>query len=387
MILNAFNDYWRNLAARYRSSPVPGFLAWWRSELASLIPGSLRRRLVPPRPSLWVVVEPGSIGLDIWRADGALEKADHFAADDDTRLLQERWQGLLQSFRDGAPEIRLCLPDSEALDCPVELPLAVESNLESALGFQLDQLTPFRVQQVWFDHRIRERDTEHGRLKLDLRLVPINRLEAVRERLADIGIRPHVIDTLEGAGERPKCDGFNLIPESERPRYVFARARLNWILGGVALIALVAVMVQSLYLRDQKVDTLRSEVAALRQEAEAVLELQRQLEDSLAAANFLAERRQSQPVIIQVLDEISSILPDDMWLQQLQVRGNELMMMGLADGSQRLINLVNESSLLDDAEFRGAINVDPATGQERFNARATIKRREVRDAAAAGPGE
>jgi len=163
MILNAFNDYWRNLAARYRSSPVPGFLAWWRSELASLIPGSLRRRLVPPRPSLWVVVEPGSIGLDIWRADGALEKADHFAADDDTRLLQERWQGLLQSFRDGAPEIRLCLPDSEALDCPVELPLAVESNLESALGFQLDQLTPFRVQQVWFDHRIRERDTEHGR--------------------------------------------------------------------------------------------------------------------------------------------------------------------------------------------------------------------------------
>jgi len=386
MILNAFNDYWQGLAGRYRNSPLPGFLAWWRSELASLIPGSIRRRLVPPRPSLWVLVDSGG-GLEIWRADESLERVDHFAADEDSRLLRERWQGLLQSFRDGAPEIRLCLPESEALDCPVELPLAVESNLQSALGFQLDQLTPFRVQQVLFDYRIRDRDTEHGRLKLDLRLVPVNRLEAVRERLADIGIRPHIIDTLSGTAEAPKCDGFNLIPEGERPRYVFARARLNWMLGAVALVALVLVMAQSLYLRDQKVETLRSEVAGLRQEAEAVLELQRQLEDSLAAANFLAEQRQSQPVIIQVLNEISSILPDDMWLQQLQVRGNELLMMGLADGSQRLIDLVNESSLLGEAEFRGVINVDPGTGQERFNARATIKRREVRNAAAAEAGE
>ena len=387
MILNAFNDYWRGIGARYRSSPLPGFLAWWRSELAGLIPASLRKRLVPPRPSLWVVVEPDDAGLAVWRADGVPEKVDDFRADDDARLLRERWQGLLQSFRDGAPEIRLCLPESEALDCPVELPLAVESNLESALGFQLDQLTPFRAQQVMFDYRVQKRDTEHGRLKLDLRLVPVNRLEAVRERLAAIGIRPHAIDTLDGTSEPPKCDGFNLIPESERPRYIFARARLNWILAGAALIALVLVMAQSLYLRDQKAETLRSEVAALRQEAEAVMELQRQLEDSLAAANFLAERRQSQPVIIQVLDEISSILPNDMWLQQMQVRGNELMMMGLADGSQRLIELINDSSLLADAEFRGAVNVDPATGQERFNARATIKRREVPDATATGPGE
>ena len=88
-----------------------------------------------------------------------------------------------------------------------------------------------------------------------------------------------------------------------------------------------------------------------------------------------------------MLDEISRILPDDMWINQMQVRGDELMMMGLADGSQRLIEIINESTLLSDAEFRGAINVDPATGQERFNARATIIRRGVQDAVATGSGE
>jgi general secretion pathway protein L len=92
-------------------------------------------------------------------------------------------------------------------------------------------------------------------------------------------------------------------------------------------------------------------------------------------------------VVIQVLDEVSRVLPDDMWINQLQVRGNELTLMGLADGSSRLIEIINASPLLDDAAFRGSINVDPATGKERFNAQASITRGGVQDAAATGPGE
>jgi general secretion pathway protein L len=95
----------------------------------------------------------------------------------------------------------------------------------------------------------------------------------------------------------------------------------------VLLLALV--MAQSLYLRGQTVDKLQAEVNQLRTESEAVMGLQQELEDSLTAANFLAERRRRQPVTIQVLDEVTRVLPDDIWLQQLQVRGNELMMQGL----------------------------------------------------------
>jgi general secretion pathway protein L len=387
MILNVVNEYWGGLAARYRASPLPGFLSWWRGELAGLIPASLSSRMVSPRPALWLVAEPGDAGFVVWRGGDEPERSDIFGAEEDAQILRDRWLQLLNSFDDGAPEIRLCLPADEVLNCPVELPLAVESNLNSAISYQLDQLTPFKAAQVYHDFRITNRDTQHGRLELDLCLVPISRLEAVHERLAAIGIRPHVIDTLRNDAEIPVCEGYNLLPEAERPPYVYARARLNWILAGLVALVLAVIMAQSLYLRGQTVERLQNEVAALRLDAEQVMELQRQLEDSLSAANFLAERRRHQPVIIQVLDEISRVLPDDIWLQQMQVRGDEVTMMGLADGSQRLIELINDSPLLDDAEFRGAINVDPSTGQERFNARATIKRGGVQDAVAAGPGE
>ncbi len=382
----AINDYWAGLVARYRTSPLRGFVRWWAGELAALIPESVRQRLVQARPVLLLIPDDKAGSIAVWSGGEEPQQRDVFSASEDAELLRDRWMTLLRDFEEGKPEIRLCLADDEVLQCPVELPLAVESGLEQALSYQLDQLTPFRADQVYFDYDTVARDSEHGRLKLDLRLVPITRVERLLERLGSIGIRPHAIDVVV-PGETPSPRGFNLLPENGRPRYVYERARLNWLLAGAGVLLLALVMAQSLYLRGQTVDKLRVEVDQLRSEAEAVMGLQQELEDSLTAANFLAERRRRQPVAIQVLAEVTRILPDDIWLQQLQVRGNELMMQGLADGSQRLIELINDSELLADAEFRGSVNVDPATGRERFNAMAQIHSRRMVNGPDAESGE
>ncbi len=383
----AINDYWAGLVARYRTSPLRSFVRWWGSELAALIPESVRHRLVQARPELWLIPHDDAGSIAVWSGGDEPEQRDVFSASEDAELLRDRWMTLLRDFEEGKPEIRLCLADDEVLQCPVELPLAVESGLEQALKYQLDQLTPFRADQVYFDYDTVSRDPEHGRLKLDLRLVPITRIEPLLDRLGSIGIRPHAIDVVAPGGEVYSARGFNLLPENGRPRYVYERARLNWLLAGAGALVLALVMAQSLYLRGQTVEKLQVEVEQLRTEAEAVMGLQQELEDSLTAANFLAERRRRQPVAIQVLAEVTRILPDDIWLQQLQVRGNELMMQGLADGSQRLIELINDSELLTDAEFRGSVNVDPASGRERFNAMAQIKSRRAANGADAESGE
>ena len=90
---------------------------------------------------------------------------------------------------------------------------------------------------------------------------------------------------------------------------------------------------------------------------------------------------------MNVLDEITRVLPNDMWLQQLQVRGTELTLNGMGTASQRLIELVDDSYLFSETEFRGSVSIDPNTGQERFNARATITPWGVQHAMAAGPQE
>lgn len=384
---SAINEYWGSLVARYRAGPLPGFLRWWRGELAGLFPQGLRRRMIPPRPVLWLLPEAEGNSLSVWHGGDPAEQRDTFGAGEDAGLLRDRWQELVDGFEDGQPEIRLCLPPEDTLRCPVELPLAVETNLSESLRYQLDQVTPFSADQVYFDYAVVERDAQHGRLKIDLRLAMRSRVDALRERLSAIGIRPHAIDCLGGDAEDPESEGFNMLPLAERPRYVYRRARINWLLAGGLVVVLAIVMAESLFLHRQSVQRLDAEVEALRQDADEVIALQDELQDSLEAANFLAERRRRQPVSVQVLDEITRILPDNIWLTQLRMQGNELMLQGQADQSQRLIELVNESELLSDAEFRGSVSIDPGSGRERFNALARIETKGGERATAAGPGE
>lgn len=365
----------QQLGQRYRAGPLAAFMHWWGGELYRLIPERWRSRLVAPRPQLWLLAGVDDAGLSVWRGGAQPQGLDTLGAGEDLAALRQRWQAHLASFLDGPPQVCLLLPDELVLDAPVDLPLAVESNLTQALAYQLDQLTPFRSDQVWHDFRIRARDLDNARLKLDLRLVPKARLEALFDRLEAIGIRPHVVDVAP-AGLQPDHDlhgsGFNLLPPARRRAYINRRARLNLGLSTGLVAALALVMFLSLHARSSGVEQLRAEVDSLRSQAERVLALQRELEDALDAANFLAEHRRKQPVVMHVLDELTRVLPNDMWLQSVTIREQELTLQGQGNGSQRLIELVNGSGLFSETAFRGAVNIDPNTGQERFNATATI---------------
>jgi len=357
---------------RYRATPIPAFLSWWRRELSTLVPESLSARLMPPKPQLWIVpAESGGGDYRIWRADGQPKVLDVFGAGEDPQLLRGRWRDILAEFRDGQPEVRLCLHEDQALALPVEMPAAVEGNLDQALRYQLDQLSPFRADQVVLDHRIEHRDQDRGRIAVTLRIVPNEDLEPLLNRARAFGAAIHAVDTL-AVEDPPRPEGFNLLPESRRPRYVHARARFNMLLGAGLVVVLALVMAQTLILRERTLSGLRAEADELRVEARRVMQLQQAFEETLLAANFLAEKRASQPAVIELMEELTRLLPDDIWLQQFQLQGSDLRIQGQADGSQRVIGLLNESELFDSPEITGAISIDPRSGQERFRSQVRV---------------
>ena len=385
--LNTILPQIESLLARYRSSPLAEFLQWWGRELYGLIPASLRRRLVPPQPELWLLADAEDLSLQVWRGGREPEALDTFGGSEDPASIRQRWHRHMASFDDGPPEVALLLPADSVLDAPVELPLAVESNLGPAVTYQLDQLTPFRADQVWHDFQVVSREPDNGRIKLDLRLIPHARLDPLTKRLDEIGIRPHALDVAPSsqANGDPDRGGFNLLPAARRPAYVNRRVRLNWALGLAAGVLLTVVMALSLHLRTSGVEQLRAEVDALRAEADSVTALQRELDDALDAANFLAEHRAEQPVVMHVLDELTRVLPNDLWLTQVRIDGRELTIQGSGSGSDRLVELIDGSSKFSDTEIRGSVTIDPNTGQERFNANATITPWGLENAVVAGP--
>lgn len=372
MIEQTADKLFQPLRQRYRASPLPAFFAWWGGELAALVPQAWSRRLMPPKPQIWIVpAATGGGDLRIWRADGELRPLDVFGAGEDARLLATRWRDLQAEFSDGRPEVRLCLNETDYLALPVHLPAAVQDNLRAALGFQIDQISPFRPDQVVFDQRVVHQDLTHGKIDVELRMARREDVEALLERMREIGIVVHVVDTL-AQDDPPAVGGYNLLPEERRPRYSHARARFNLMLVLVLVALLGAVMTETLVMRERTATRLAEEAAGLRDQAMAVAALQQELQDSLLAANFLAEKRSQEVPAIRLLDEITRVLPDDIWLQQFQLQGQELRIQGMAEGSQRVVGLLNASPLLESPEITGNISIDPMTGKERFRTQATV---------------
>lgn len=372
MIQQTADKLLQPLRQRYRASPLPAFFAWWGGELSGLVPDAWSRRLMPPKPQIWIVpAATGGGDLRIWRADGELRPLDVFGAGEDARLLATRWRDLLAEFTDGRPEVRLCLNETEYLAVPVQLPAAVQDNLRAALGFQIDQISPFRPDQVYFDQQVVLQDVARGRIDIELRMARREDVEALLSRMREIGIVVHVVDTL-GQDDPPAVDGYNLLPEDRRPRYSHARARFNLMLALVLVVLLGAVMAETLVMRERTAARLAEEADRLREQAMAVAALQQELQDSLLAANFLAEKRSQEAPVIRVLDEITRVLPDDIWLQQFQLQGRELRIQGMAEGSQRVVGLLNASPLLESPEITGNISIDPMTGKERFRTQAMV---------------
>jgi general secretion pathway protein L len=166
--------------------------------------------------------------------------------------------------------------------------------------------------------------------------------------------------------------GLNLLPPEQRVRTINSRARLNLALAGVCVLLLATVMAQSLYLRGHQVHELEAAIAEVQDEAREVAQIRKQIEDASAAAGFLASRRAESPLAIEVLADVTRLLPDDTYLDRLVIGSKNVQMQGKSQNAQQLIEKVNESDMLDDAAFRGSTRLDARSGLEIFEVNAQI---------------
>lgn len=380
------------IKARYQATPIPGFLAWWGDELLSLMPAAWRRRLWPPRERVYAVLD-NEHRLHLWRASGdRIAEQEHLTLDleHDPEFAREQVRQLLAAYEDAPPQTVLCLNSEDVLSRRVTMPAAAESALDQALSFEMDRHTPFANDEVYFDYQIASREREENLLGIDLYVGLRDKVNHDVSAVERFGLGLDRVDFSSGeAALTPSPVGVNLLPPERRVRQGSRRTRFNWLLAAVATALLVFVMAESLYLQEQTIERLEEDIGASQRQARIVRQLRTDLDDALAAAGFLAERKRNAPAILVVLAEVTQLLPKDTWVQRMQVTGTELQLQGLSDGAQRLIELLNSASKLEGTYFKGATTTDQRLNKERFTVAADIvmsqeNTREEDDAAATG---
>lgn len=356
--------------ARYRGSPLERFLDWWLGELTELAPGWLRSRMAWNPESLLVVA-----GDDEWLLlrDGGDEprEIDRLKPGaEEAGVTRERLPRLLAAFEDDHPRTVLQLPRRQVLTKRLKLPGAAEENLRQVLSYEMDRQTPFKADRVYFDYRIAGRDPRTRELTVELVVVPREALDRCVEEAESRGLTLDGVDAPARQGEGRM--GVNLLPRERRMKRGNATVRLNAALGAAAVVLLALVMWQSLAIKRDRIEALEARVADARTEAMAVAELRSELEDAVHSANFLVRKKENQPVLLNVLREVTGLLPDDTWLTRFQLNDGEVQLYGESDSASRLIGILDESPMLASANFISPVTTNTSTGDERFNLEARV---------------
>ena len=370
-----------DLAARL-IAVIGGFLAWWFKELAGLIPARLRGALEGSAGGALLDLSGPEIVLSrlsgrSWRELGRV----------DPQGLNEPAQArafarLIKKAKLDELDVVLRLPASTALRKTLSLPLAAEENLRQVLTFEMDRHTPFSADEVYFDYRVRMRHAETGRMEVELVTVPRKVMDERCERAAAWGVVPDVVDI----GGEDASEGINLLPAENGVNGGRRVGGLSLFLAAVAA-ALIAVAVYlPLEAQQREMQAFSVALTKAKAEAGAAMELRREIDRLVEESQFLVTRKQKSVKATEVLDELTSILPDGTWLRQFKIKDRELRISGFSQAASNLIGLIEQSALFANARFTSPVTQDRREGLERFNIAADLAQGGAKDGSSTRDG-
>jgi general secretion pathway protein L len=359
------------LRTRLAKTPLPGFFAWWGRELLACLPARWRAVLSERSESLLLGLEGDE--LVVWREKGgASTEYARIRRDLPAEAQDAEFRRLRDAIED--PQVRtvFCIPSARVLTRVLSLPAAATDNLRQVLSFEMDRQTPFKADQVYFDSRVLGHDASGRNARVELVLIPRAQLDQELGGLPPAAAELDAVDSWSaapGAGRRQT----NLLPPEKRTHRRDMRLPLNLGLAALALVLLVVNMDESLANRAAALETMKAEVDKAGNEAKQVAALRKTLADSIGGANFLTDKKRKGPLTVALLDDLTRRLPEDTYLERLQIENKQVQLQGQATEAAKLIALLGASPCLGNPGFQGQVQPDARTGKERFQINADLK--------------
>jgi len=365
-ITDALDIQLSRIRSRYARTSLPRFFSWWGRELAALLPQRWRALLAERSDALLLQVSQNR--MRVWRHSGT-SSVELGQVGLDLPAVEQKME--FARLRDGLDDPNLrqfyCLDANRALHRKITMPAAAEDNLRRVLSFEMDRQTPFKADQVYFDYHVAARSAADRNLHVELTAIPRTQLDAELAAFAGCEAQLDGVDCWsEGPGSQRM--GLNLLPSDRRYKRTNLRLRLNLALGAAALVLLVTVMLMSLANRESALEAMRKDLTATRNDATQVANLRKTLQDTIDAANFLSRKKQTAPLMVELLNDLTKRLPDGTFLERMNVDDkNRVDLQGLSDDASKLIGLLQQSKLLTNPTVQGTIQPDPRTKKDRFN--------------------
>jgi general secretion pathway protein L len=343
------------------------FWDWWSSELSQLAPRGLSHYFSKNAGMLSVYLEGDVAQFQFKTESGSRVLGVTDLAIGDDKPLSELKNNFLVDIPDGV-SVNIYLSSEQLLVSEQWMPLATEGNLENVLKYEIDRLTPFQTEQVSYGYQVKERYPENDKIKLELHVLQATYLEKLLFQLKYLGLVPDAIwPTLND--EKSLTPTQNLLPVEQRPAVESIWNHKARQFGVTALILLLAVLIFPAYQFDQKISRLEQRIADVREPAVVVGSKQSLLDSRLAAQDTLIQRKNLSPGKLNIIHEVTGLLPDNTWVSRLKVSDQGVNLRGESLKASDLIELLEKSEQFKNVVFVSPITRNASTNMERYEIR------------------
>ncbi len=334
-------------------------MQWWGENLYKGLPAPMRRLFKSSQPRLGLRFLNDDHLEVLWTQDGRQTSCGEYVLDrfDFNRVVKKharRRKFLLE----------LLLSPKQALRFRHVFPAAVQDNLRQVVAYQLDRLTPFTLDNVYYAAQVDKHDKVREEVEVDIHVAPCPVVNDLKQRLSAVGVGAvQLISNANGSthlfrsGERQVVgkEGFSKVP-----LYVF-------------LVALSLSLVIPLLYKERRLGQIEAALNTLRRDTAGQLEVRDQLMAAESALNFLQERRKTLPLMLDVLEQLSGGLPAHTWLERLALHGRQLELRGESSQALSLIDTLEGSPYFAQVRFKSPVTRSNNSGKDKFHLEAVVE--------------
>lgn len=329
------------------------FLTWWGRQLQDLVPVAVRRRTSGPPDACLISIEGATIQLTTRRA--GIESPTGFFPLDMAGVEE------LRSVLRKRP-VAIAVPDDALLERTIVIPLAAERDLADLLRHEMESITPFNSDEVFWTWTVMRRDRDRRRLHVRLSLVPKIALPHLHTAL---GVAPTWLEAVTQGG-RP-C----VIPLGHTVTSVRRQQRnLRLVLAGTAGLA-VAVIALPFVRQSLALWRIEAQIHILEPDTRIAQTLRERIAKVSSAANLVAAEHHRVGDPLGVIAVVTTALPDDTFLTDLSIRQGKLEMTGQSRAAARLIGALSTSPAIKDPAFIASVT-RADNGSDAFSIRADV---------------
>jgi Tfp pilus assembly protein PilN len=164
----------------------------------------------------------------------------------------------------------------------------------------------------------------------------------------------------------------NLLPTTLRKKIKKTGVNLSFSLVITMLVLTLTWGISSIVKERLQLRKVNKEIEALKPDVLAVQKTQKEAQDIAHRVESLDTIQRSEFSKLEIVKELSEILPSSVWITEFHYNKNELELTGFAASASGLIAILDNSHLFHASEFTAPITRD-MEGKESFRIKTTIK--------------